>query len=66
MTETWSTEDGKLLPKKGVYTKTAGELVQELTKYKDDIGFVLVIIMNKQEPGFGSIRSMDKGSRMIM
>lgn len=41
VTETWSTEDGKLLPKKGVYTKTAGELVQELTKYKDDIGFVI-------------------------
>ena len=41
VTETWATEDGKLLPKKGVYTKTAGELVQELTKYKDDIGFVI-------------------------
>lgn len=41
VTDTWSTEDGKLLPKKGVYTKTAGELVQELTKYKDDIGFVI-------------------------
>lgn len=41
VTDTWSTEDGKLLPKKGVYTKTAGELVQELTKYKGDIGFVI-------------------------
>lgn len=34
-------KDGKYMPTKGVYDKTAGQLIQELYKYNDDIGFVI-------------------------
>lgn len=40
VTETWETGDGKALPGKGVYSKSAGQIIQELTKY-DDIGFAI-------------------------
>lgn len=33
--------DGRLSPKKGVYTRTAGELLEEIRRYKGDIGAVL-------------------------
>ena len=45
VTETYPLEDGegKVLhkPKKGVYDRTAGHLIEKLNKYKDDIGFVI-------------------------
>lgn len=40
VTETWE-KDGKYLPSKGAYDRTAGQLIQELTKCKGDIGSVL-------------------------
>ena len=40
VTETWE-KDGKYMPSKGSYTHTAGELIQELGKHKDDIGAVI-------------------------
>ena len=40
VTETWE-KDGKFMPSKGSYTHTAGELIQELGKHKDDIGAVI-------------------------
>lgn len=40
VTETWE-KDGKFMPNKGVYTKTAGSLLQELSHCKGDIGSVL-------------------------
>ena len=44
VTETWEKEeDGKIkyLPTKGSCTRTAGELIAELTKHGDDVGAVL-------------------------
>lgn len=40
VTETWE-RDGKFLPNKGTYTRTAGELIQELNKCEGDIGKVI-------------------------
>ena len=40
VTETWE-KDGKYLPTKGNYDRTAGELIQQLNKCKGDIGAVL-------------------------
>ena len=37
VTDTWE-KDGKFLPSKGSYTRTAGELIHDLARYKDDIG----------------------------
>lgn len=34
-------KDGKYMPTKGVYDKTAGQLIQELYKYSDDIGYAI-------------------------
>ena len=34
-------KEGKFMPSKGAYTKTAGELIQELNKCGDDIGGVI-------------------------
>jgi len=40
--EAWQNKDGKYLPSKGVYTMTAGELIDKLSKCKNnDIGSVL-------------------------
>ena len=36
VTESWENEDGKNLPKKGSWTRTAGELLSELSKLTDD------------------------------
>lgn len=36
-TDTYKTEDGKWVPRKGVYTRTAGDLLRSLKKYPDDI-----------------------------
>ena len=42
VTECWQNADGKYLPKKGNYDRTAGQLIQELSKLPDnDIGAVL-------------------------
>ncbi len=41
VTETWDTGDGKPMPTKGVYSKTAGQLIEELNKYGDDVGYVV-------------------------
>lgn len=38
---TWQTDDGKHLPTKGNWDRTAGELIQQLTQSNDDIGSVL-------------------------
>lgn len=35
VTESWKNEEGKYLPKKGIYTRTAGELISELERYPD-------------------------------
>jgi len=40
VTETWE-KDGKYLPTKGAYDRTAGQLIQELSKCNGDIGAVL-------------------------
>lgn len=40
VTDTYSYEDKKS-PTKGVYSKTAGQLIQEITKYKEDLGFAI-------------------------
>lgn len=40
VTDSWE-KDGKYLPTKGAYDRTAGELIQELNKCKGDIGSVL-------------------------
>lgn len=36
----WQNEDGKFLPSKGVWSRTAGELIRELNGCKGDIGSV--------------------------
>lgn len=36
VTESWQNEDGRNLPKKGCYDRTAGQLIQELSNLKDD------------------------------
>lgn len=38
VTETWQNEDGKYLPTKGVYSRTAGEIIEQLSKCGGDIG----------------------------
>ena len=40
VTESWE-HDGKFLPSKGCYDRTAGQLIKELYQCKDDIGSVL-------------------------
>lgn len=40
VTESWD-KDGKYLPTKGVYTRTAGELIEALSKCEGDIGRVI-------------------------
>ncbi|MDE8119209.1 AAA family ATPase [Erysipelothrix rhusiopathiae] len=41
VTSTYKNDEGKYLPQKGNYDRTAGELIQELHKYKNDIGAVI-------------------------
>lgn len=42
VTRSWKNEKGKYLPKdKGIYTKTAGQLIEELARAGDDIGSVV-------------------------
>lgn len=41
VTSTYKNDDGKYLPQKGNFDRTAGELIQELHKYKNDIGAVI-------------------------
>ena len=36
--DVWQDSEGKWLPSKGVYDRTAGELIASLKKHKDDIG----------------------------
>ncbi len=36
--DVWQNEDGKWLPKQGVFSRTAGELIDALRKYPEDIG----------------------------
>lgn len=40
VTDTWDNGDRKV-PTKGVYSRTAGELIEEINKYKDDLGFAV-------------------------
>ena len=41
VTESWKNDDGRALPKKGSWTRTAGELLSELSQVRDnDIGAV--------------------------
>ena len=47
--DVWKTEDGKWVPSKGQYDRTAGELVASLKKYPDDI--TLTVGDWKQEAG---------------
>jgi regulatory protein RepA len=39
--DTWQNDDGKYLPTKGAYDRTAGELIQRLNQCNGDIGSVL-------------------------
>ena len=39
--DVWQNEDGKWMPFKGVYSKTAGELIASLKKYPNDIGWTI-------------------------
>jgi len=41
VTETWQNDEGKYLPKKGSYDRTAGQLIQELSECGGDIGKVI-------------------------
>lgn len=41
VTDTWQNEEGKYLPKKGSWDRTAGELIQQLNQCNGDIGAVL-------------------------
>src|SRR5699024_1742058 len=41
VTATWETDDGKHLPTKGNYDRTAGQLIQELNHCNGDIGAVI-------------------------
>ena len=42
VTRSWKNEKGKYIPKdKGIYTKTAGQLIEELARAGDDIGSVV-------------------------
>lgn len=36
--DAWQNEDGKWVPSKGVYDRTAGELIASLHRYPDDLG----------------------------
>ena len=36
--DAWQTEDGKWVPSRGVYDRTAGELVESLRRHPDDLG----------------------------
>ena len=36
--DVWKNEDGRYVPSKGVYDRTAGELIASLDKYRDDLG----------------------------
>ena len=36
--DVWQTDDGKWVPSKGVYYRTAGELITSLHRYPDDLG----------------------------
>jgi RecA-family ATPase len=36
--DVWQDKDGKWLPSKGVYDRTAGELIESLKKHPDDLG----------------------------
>ena len=36
--DAWQNADGKWVPGKGVYNRTAGELIASLQKYPDDLG----------------------------
>lgn len=37
VTESWQAEDGRWLPKKGTYGRTAGQIIEALMKHPDDI-----------------------------
>ncbi|KGE20045.1 AAA family ATPase [Paenibacillus wynnii] len=41
VTDTWQNEEGKFLPTKGAYDRTAGELIQALNQCGGDIGAVI-------------------------
>jgi RecA-family ATPase len=41
VTESWQNEDGKHLPKKGIWDRTAGQLIQKLATCKGDIAKVV-------------------------
>ena len=41
VTECWQNNEGKYLPSKGTYTLTAGEIIEKLNRYGDDIGGAL-------------------------
>ena len=36
--DAWKNDDGKWVPAKGVYTRTAGELIESLRRHPDDLG----------------------------
>ena len=36
--DAWQNDDGKWVPAKGVYTRTAGELIESLRRHSDDLG----------------------------
>ncbi len=36
--DAWKTEDGRWVPSKGCYSRTAGELIASLRRYPDDLG----------------------------
>lgn len=40
VTDTWQTDEGKYLPTKGNYDRTAGELIQQLNQSNGDLGAV--------------------------
>ena len=39
--DVWQDKDGRYMPSKGVYDRTAGQLIEQLKKHPDDIGAVI-------------------------
>jgi hypothetical protein len=51
----WQDAEGKWLPSKGVYDRTAGELIASLKKHPDDLGATVGDWKPKSARGFASI-----------
>lgn len=53
VTDYYEYEDRKV-PTKGVYQKTVGSLTEEISEYKNDLGFAMAIMTKRLGHGFAS------------